>query len=318
MLLGVSAPFALIELSNYLLLSLCVWHALRQGALRRARVIELGSGVLYGLMLEWLTILQFHSYQYGHFIIMFGPVPLVIAVGWGVILYSMMALADAVALPVLASPALVALLGLNIDLSMDAVAIRLHMWEWVGIAYNQQWFGVPYNNFYAWFMVLLSFSALLWLVRRFTSRPGWRGLLAGLGALFGSVIILIVLDGVESQYLIHGGIVWLPAALVVAGALIVVARGMLVKRSAIRSPAIVETPVNILVPALVPLCFHLLFLTILLITGIAVQLPLLLVVSLSMLVLSLVFHAFILQSLHKAQMSVLPSDQNLLSEEVQV
>ena len=61
MLLGVPVSFALFELFTYILLSLCVWHALRQGALRRARLIELGIGVLYGLILEMLTILQLHA-----------------------------------------------------------------------------------------------------------------------------------------------------------------------------------------------------------------------------------------------------------------
>src|SRR5437868_2132415 len=99
--------------------------------------IELGTGVLYGLTLETLTIFQLHAYQYGHFLIMFGPVPLAIAVGWGIILYSAMAFADALALPAWAAPALVGLLGLNIDLSMDAIAIRLQMWQWHGITSTQ-------------------------------------------------------------------------------------------------------------------------------------------------------------------------------------
>ena len=172
----------------------------------------MGIGVLYGLTLEVLTLLQFHAYQYGHFLIMFGPVPLAIAVGWGIILYSAMTFADIFALPLWAAPALVGLLGLNIDLSMDAVAIRLHMWQWIGVAYNQQWFGVPYVNFYAWFIVLSSSSTLLWLARPLTARPGWRGLLAGLGALLGSVIILTLLDELEVQYVRHGGIIWLSGA----------------------------------------------------------------------------------------------------------
>jgi hypothetical protein len=114
MLLGVPVPFALFELSAYILLCLCVWHTGRSGALRRARLIELGIGVLYGLTLEVLTILQFHAYQYGHFLIMLGPVPVAIAVGWGIILYSTMTFADSIAIPIWAAPALVGLLGLNI------------------------------------------------------------------------------------------------------------------------------------------------------------------------------------------------------------
>jgi hypothetical protein len=46
MLLEVPVSFAIFELFTYVLLGLCVWHALQQGALRHARLIELGIGVL--------------------------------------------------------------------------------------------------------------------------------------------------------------------------------------------------------------------------------------------------------------------------------
>src|SRR2546426_7476345 len=177
MLLGVALPIIVFELLGYACLGLCIWHALHQGALRRVRLIELGAGVLYGLTLETLTILQLHAYQYGRFLIMFGPVPLAVAVGWSIILYSAMAFADSFALPAWAAPALVGLLGLNIDLAMDAVAIRLHMWSWLGYAGNREWFGVPYANFYAWFIVLCSCSALLWRGPPFFLHKRSRGVL---------------------------------------------------------------------------------------------------------------------------------------------
>ncbi len=137
MLLGVTLPIVVFEVLAYACLGLCIWHALHQGPLRRARLIELGIGVLYGLTLETLTIMQLHVYQYGRFLIMLGPVPLAVAVGWGIILYSAMAFAESLAFPFWAAPALVGLLGLNIDLTMDAVAIRLNMWHWLDYAGNQ-------------------------------------------------------------------------------------------------------------------------------------------------------------------------------------
>ena len=294
MLLGVPVSFALFEIGSYILLGLCIWHALRQGALRRARLIELLIGVLYGLALEVLTILQFHAYQYGHFLIMFGPVPLTIGVGWGIILYSTMAEASTFALPLWAVPALVGLLGLNIDMGMDAVAIRLRMWQWIGVAYDQQWFGVPYGNFFAWFIVLSSSSALLWLARPLTARPGWRGLLVGLGVLLGSLVILTLLDELEVQYVKHGGIVWLPIALLVTLAMIVVVWGWFSKRPRLSG---VETGANALVPAIVPFYFHIIFLTLLFGTKIAAQLPVLAAISLTMLVVSLAFHVLVLYRL---------------------
>jgi Carotenoid biosynthesis protein len=241
MMPGVSLPIVVFEVLAYACLGLCIWHALHQGPLRRARLIELGIGVLYGLTLEILTIVQLHVYQYGHYLIMLGPVPLAVAVGWGIILYSAMAFADSLAFPSWAAPALVGLLGLNIDLAMNAVAIRLNMWHWLDYAGNQEWFGVPYANFYAWFIVLCSCSALLWWVRPLTVQPGWRGPLAALGALLGSVVILVLLDELVVQYDRHGGITWLPIVIVVIGAFVVVGRGLCVMRTVAR-PSAREAP----------------------------------------------------------------------------
>src|SRR5579872_297799 len=294
MLLGVTLPIVVLEVLAYACLGLCIWHVLHQGPLRRARMIELGIGVLYGLTLEILTIAQLHSYQYGRFLIMLGPVPLSVAVGWGIILYSAMAFADSLAFPSWAAPALVGLLGLNIDLTMDAVAIRLNMWHWLDYAGNQEWFGVPYAIFYSWFIVLCSCSALLWLVRPLTVRPGWRGPLAALGALLGSVVILILLDELVVQYDHHGGIVWLPVVIVVIGAFVVVGRGLWVMRMVAR-PSAREAPINVLIPSIVPFYFHCFFLSMLFVAGIAQHLPALLAISLAMMAVSLVLHGWLLQ-----------------------
>jgi hypothetical protein len=312
MLLGVALPIVVLEVLAYACLGLCIWHALHQGPLRRARLIELSIGVLYGLTLEILTIAQLHSYQYGRFLIMLGPVPLAVAVGWGIILYSAMAFADSLAFPSWAAPALVGLLGLNIDLTMDAVAIRLNMWHWLDYKGNQEWFGVPYANFYSWFIVLCSCSALLWLVRPLTVRPGWRGPLAALGALLGSVVILILLDELVVQYDHHGGIVWLPAVIVVIGAFVVVGRGLWVMRMVAR-PSAREAPMNVLIPSIVPFYFHFFFFSMLFVAGIAAHLPALVAISLAMMAVSLVLHGWLLQQ--KLVMRQFPSEQSALSSE---
>jgi hypothetical protein len=300
MLLGVTIPIVVFELLTYAFLGPCVWHALHQGPLRRARLIELGTGVLYGLTLETLTILQFHAYRYGHFLIMFGPVPLAVGVGWGIILYSAMAFADTFTFPAWAAPALVGLLGLNIDLAMDAVAIRLHMWQWLNLALNEQWFGVLYANFYGWFIVLCSFSALLWRGRPLTAKPSWHGPLAALGALLGSVVILALLDELVVQYDAHGGIVWLPVVVVVTGALVVVGWGVWARRSSAR-PSIVEAPLSTLVPMVVPFYFHVFFLIMLFVANIAARLPVLVAISLAMLAVSLVLHGLLVWRVLLAQ-----------------
>lgn len=88
---------------------------------------------------------------------MFGELPVGVGVAWGVIIYSVMLFSRASSLPEWAQPVLDGLLALNIDLAMDALAIRLGMWDW-GLGLTSQYFGVPFANFWAWFWVVFSFS----------------------------------------------------------------------------------------------------------------------------------------------------------------
>ena len=172
-------PYLLIfELLIYLLFSLCLLHARRRGP---AAVGQLLAGVVYGWLLEWATIQELHAYHYGHFLLMFAGVPVAVGVAWSVIIYSVMLVSQASSLPEWAQPVLDGLLALNIDLVMDAVAIRLGMWDW-GLGYRQQYFGVPFVNFWAWFWVVFSFSLGLRLLGHASSQILRRW--APLGALF--------------------------------------------------------------------------------------------------------------------------------------
>src|SRR5688572_20025479 len=107
-------------------------------------------------------------------------VPLCIGVAWSCILYSVMEFSDASSLPYWTRPILDGLLALNIDLALDAIAIRLGFWDW-GQGLEFQYFGVPYPNFWAWFWVVFSFSLGY---RFFARRTDWmRTWLAPLSAL---------------------------------------------------------------------------------------------------------------------------------------
>ncbi|MFH1446977.1 MAG: carotenoid biosynthesis protein, partial [Chloroflexota bacterium] len=98
----------------------------------------------------------------------------------GIIAYGVKLFSDASNLPDWARPVLDGLLALNIDLAMDAVAIRLGMWDW-GQGFKTQYFGVPYANFWAWFWVVASFSAgIRWLIPRVKGIGRW---LSPFGAL---------------------------------------------------------------------------------------------------------------------------------------
>lgn len=194
--------FILFELIIYIQLALCLYHAWEQGT---ANLLRLFAGVLFGVMLELATIRQLHAYEYGQFLIMILDVPLCIGVAWSCIIYSAMEFSDASNLPDWARPVLDGLLALNIDLALDAVAIRLGFWGW-GQGLQFQYFGVPYANFWAWFWVLFSFS---FGYRLLAQRTDWVGtwlssllaLIVGLTGVLGAnafiaFVIPFIYDGV--------------------------------------------------------------------------------------------------------------------------
>lgn len=227
------------------------------------------AGVLFGILLEWATIQQLHAYRYGRFAIMIaGEVPLAIGVGWGVIIYASRLYADSTTLPRWAKPILAALLALNIDLSMDAIAIRLGMWDWgQGLAF--QYFGVPWANFWAWFWVVSTFTAGLWFL---ADRPyPWSRWLGPWVAMVVGVI------GVLATNRLIVSIV--PRSLYEATIAVV----MLAALGLVRwlRPRIVARPLPPL-SRWTPFTFHIYFLAAGLISGVIFQPPILLVVSLAM------------------------------------
>ncbi len=160
--------FILFEIVIYIQFALCLRHALKHGA---ANLLKLGFGILFGVLLEIATIRQLNAYEYGHFLLMVWDVPLCIGVAWSCIIYSVMEFSDASNLPYWFRPVLDGLLALNIDLALDAVAIRFGFWDW-GQGLQSQYFGVPYANFWAWFWVIFSFSMGYRILARNT---GWIG-----------------------------------------------------------------------------------------------------------------------------------------------
>ena len=167
-------------------------------------LLRLLAGVLYGILLELATLRQLSAYEYGHFLLMIGDVPLCIGVAWSCIIYSAMEFSDASSLPYWARPILDGLLALNIDLALDAVAIRLGFWSW-GQGFKFQYFGVPYANFWAWFLVVFSFSLGY---RLLAHRENWivrwvsplLALIVGLTAILGTNVFVFANPLVDYKY----------------------------------------------------------------------------------------------------------------------
>lgn len=168
--------FPVFEFSMYILFVLCLLHAINKSI---RDVSYLIAGTLFGLLLEYINVLTNQGYVYGKFMIMLGKppldIPLCIGVGWGIIMYTARLFTDTFKLPLWASACLDTLLALSIDISMDTIAYRLHMWtwDWKGTGLNPltaQWFGIPYGNFSGWIYVVFFFSLFSRLLQRWLTK----------------------------------------------------------------------------------------------------------------------------------------------------
>ncbi len=260
------------ELLLFIIFFLCLYHAWKTGG---PAVLQLLAGATFGVLLELATIRQLHAYSYGPCAVMVFDVPLVIGRAWGSMIYAARLFSEATNLPEWARPLLDALLVLNIDLSMDAIAIRLGMWNW-GEGLQFQYFGVPYANFWAWFWVVFCFSAGL---RLFVARWGWIGrwlapfIALGVGLLGVVSTNLLITTEIPLGY--HD----IAVAVVILGSLAVVL---------ILRPRLKYRPAAL--AGWVPLLLHLYFLAAGLISGVLLTIPIPLGVSLGMMFISIFVH----------------------------
>jgi uncharacterized membrane protein len=156
--------FPLSEICVYLLFIICLIHSFRKGIKDAGYLI---GALIFGLLLEFIDVYFLKGYTYGRFAVMLGSppldIPFWIGVGWGVIIYSARLFTDRLGLGILAAAALDAIIAINIDFTMDVVAYRLHMWDW-GWSVKQMdpltsdWFGIPYNNYFGWLIVVSTYS----------------------------------------------------------------------------------------------------------------------------------------------------------------
>lgn len=217
-----------------------LWHATRRG---RDFVLELAWAAIYGFLLEWLTIKQLHAYQYGHFLIMIDDAPVCIGLAWAIIIYTSMEFSDRLQLPGPARPILDALMALNIDIAFDVIAIRLGMWSWNGVGLDQQWFGVPWVNMWAWFIVVWSFSSYIRALRSWQGHR-WRRWLYAPFAVLLSLLTLTATSAVYSFTVENLGGGGLAMLLLIVGSLIfVIDCRPRVLRIGLPEPLIIAVPI---------------------------------------------------------------------------
>jgi uncharacterized membrane protein len=117
---------------------------------------------VYGMILEALNIHMSRGiYSYAPvFLLEISGVPLCIGAGWAIIFYLSRFFAERFDFRWWQSPFFMALIALSYDVAMDAVAIRLGFWHW-SISLGEEWFGVPYDNFFGWLAVVWTFALFI-------------------------------------------------------------------------------------------------------------------------------------------------------------
>jgi hypothetical protein len=196
---GINPAFLLFEFTVYILFVLCFANAWSRGG---GFVAELIGGLVFGILLEYINANYLADYHYGQFLVMLKNIPLCIGTGWAVIIYSSMALSDKTGIKSRTRPFIDALLALNIDLSMDIIAIRIGsgMWVW-GWANEQarwtsEWFGVPFGNFFGWFFVVLFYSGMLRIGRKafvfYKLKSVWKILIPLASAIMSQIMLAVL------------------------------------------------------------------------------------------------------------------------------
>jgi uncharacterized membrane protein len=143
-----------LQISILALFLIAIYRASR---VSRPRVFELITAFIFGLLLEEGDILTFKTYHYDPHWVLLDQVPPAIALCWALIIASAMNFSDALGIDERIAPFTDALWAILLDLSLDAVAIRLGFWTWTTTPLTGGWFGVPWGNFYAWLGVAASF-----------------------------------------------------------------------------------------------------------------------------------------------------------------
>ena len=272
--------FGLVEVVMLILFVLSVRFAYRTGG--RQRLLELISAVPFGLLLEQGDITIFGSYAYNQgFFIKLGSVPVAIALAWAMIITSSMFMSDRLRIRPGLAPFADAVFAILLDLSLDAIAIRQGLWHW-NIPLDAGFFGVPAGNYYGWLFVAVGFSAWTrWVRARAGARPNlaWLQFFVPIPAYL--TLLLALVPFIALQQLFFGGPTggFPPFLLTLAIFALVAGRSIRIGQGSLPRPW--------LMPLFPRLLIHAYFLSAGILLGIFQQLPVLLAMSLSMILVEL-------------------------------
>ena len=213
-----------IELIVYVIFWLCLRHARRTGAIdaggpRRgapsqewvaAMIAAIGLTLVIEILLSHQLVpsdggqVRLYEYPPGSFLIQIVGVPIWVPIGWSFILYVTMRTTTLLGVPWYVAPLLDGFLALNLDLTLDPIAVHRGWWDWLpgrpgtGVDPNS-YFGIPLVNFMGWFVIVASFSFFIRFFFRWrrqrgrTPAPGVLGNLMPAAVAAGAAFLVVLL-----------------------------------------------------------------------------------------------------------------------------
>jgi len=196
---GGMVPVSIFETFLWLVFILALVDGFRRYGFKSGLIFFIPL-IIYGWVLEESAIAIFHRYAYTpDFLITYLDAPFCIAAGWTAILYSGIVIAESLSLSRFKAALFVALWGLSIDFSMDAVAVRFGYWTWFPPAdVTLPYFNVPVSNFVGWFIILSCFTYF-----HLYGRDKWyRKVFMGFDAMLPSLplLLLAIYIMLETEY----------------------------------------------------------------------------------------------------------------------
>ncbi len=116
---------------------------------------------IFGMILESVnsSLSQAYFYSKDFLFAVFGT-PVAIGAGWAIVYYAAKKFAGKYRLKWHEEPFLMAFVAVIFDFFLDPVAIRLGFWTW-RIPQDQEFLGVPYDNFIGWMAAVWTFALLI-------------------------------------------------------------------------------------------------------------------------------------------------------------
>lgn len=155
------------------------------------------SAVTFGILIEIMFVF-IGGYHYKQFLINIFDVPIWVGLGWSFIIYSAIETSKKVPIKSWGMPAVAALMALTLDFGLDPIAEGLGWWHWTR---GDGFFGVSYDNFVGWLLIVGAFSGFIQLFQTLWGSNGWKQWVFPFVSIISSMLLILCIQfGLDALY----------------------------------------------------------------------------------------------------------------------